>query len=186
MAVTISQTRLDYGVVKVEASSSLGADATLYWYVDGKLVQAASFPRERIFSLQPGHSALIEVLDTTAAATEAYPGEVLLQWYAVDGAVQYYVQQWVGVGAADGDLPVDDEDWSTLRTVVATDEEVYNHLTEWLDDQTEYTFRVAPVNEENIQGSSLMMTFTVVCRPDAPDTTCTYDADTQRVTVAAA
>ena len=186
MSTTVVQTRLDYNAVLVAASSSFGDDVTLYWYVDGRLVQSASFPRERIFSLQPGRSAFIEVLDDTSAPQEAYPGEVLLQWYRVDGAVTYYVQEWIGEGAADGDLSVDDVDWSTQRTVVESDEEVYSHLTEWLDDQTEYTFRVVPVNEENIEGESLMLTFTVVRRPDAPATTCAYDADTQRVTVAAA
>lgn len=186
MSTTVVQTRLDYNAVLVAASSSFGDDATLYWYVDGRLVQSASFPRDRIFSLQPGRSAFIEVLDDTSAPQEAYPGEVLLQWYRVDGAVTYYVQEWIGEGAADGDLSVDDVDWSTLRTVVESDEEVYSHLTEWLDDQTEYTFRVVPMNEENIEGEPLMLTFTVVRRPDAPATTCTYSAGTQRVTVAAA
>lgn len=186
MATTVTSERLDHNVVKVAASSSLGADATLYWYADGKLIQAASFPRERIFTLQPGRSALIEILDTTASPVDAFTREILIQWYAVSGAIKYFVQQWIGVGAADNDLPVDDADWQTLRTVVASAEEVYNHLTDWLDDLTEYTFRVVPVNAENIEGEGLLMTFVVVGRPDAPDTTLAYDADTQRVTVAAA
>lgn len=185
MAVTREITRLDYNVLKV-AEITPGATQVLYWYDEERLIQAATFPRERIFTVPPRRSRQIQILDTTDAPDPAHTREILIYWLSVSGAIKYFVQQWIGEGAAGNDLPVDDASWQTLRTVIASAEEVYNHLTDWLDDLTEYTFRVVPMNAENIEGEGLLMTFVVVGRPDAPGTTLAYDADTQRVTVAAA
>jgi hypothetical protein len=174
MAVTVTATRLDSNTVKVSAVSDLGGTPVLYWYDEGRLVSAGTFPLERIFTIPAGRSRQIEVLDTTDAPAEAYPGEVLLQWYAVADAVRYTVQQWVV------------DEWVDKRVVISTGVEVFNYLTDWLDDQTEYQFRVVPVSADNIEGQPLEFTFTVIRRPDAPDTECEYDAGTQRVTVSAA
>lgn len=174
MATVVTQQRLANNAVRVVEGTAGPAWSTLYWYVDGRLVSVGQFPRDRIFSLYPGQSAQVEVLDTTVAPADAYTGEVLIQWYAVAGAVRYFVRQWDGA------------EWIDKQVIVSQGEEVLNHLTEWLDDDTEYSFRVVPVNDENIEGSPLEFTFTVVRRPDAPDSRCVYDAATQRVTVSAA
>lgn len=174
MATTTTAQRIDHNAVKVSVTSDLSGDPVLYWYVDGRLVSASAFPRDRVISLYPGQTAVIEVLDTTDAPVDAFGGEVLLQWSAVAGAITYKVQQWVV------------DEWVDKRVVVTAGEELFTHLTEVLDDDTEYQFRVLPINGENIEGTALGFTFTVVRRPDAPDTTAVYDDGTGQVTVDAA
>ncbi len=173
MSVTVITEMLDGDVVKVTEESSLGAGTTLYWYVWGVLV-AADFITERIFSLVPGRPFVVQVLDTTAAPEEAYPGIVPLQWYAVESAEQYLVQEYV------------DSAWTTRRAIVSDGEEVFSHDLPWQEDGTAIQWRVVPVNAENIEGDPLDIVMTVVCMPSAVETTATYDADTQRVTLAAA
>lgn len=174
MATTVTQTRLSAGAVKVTASSDLGGTPTLYWYRDGRLLSASPFPLDRVFSLFAGESAQIEVLDDTSAPADAFGGQVMLQWYAVSGATTYKVQEWVT------------DEWVDRRVVVSQGEQMFNHLTGVLDDDTEYQFRVLPISDLNIEGTAIEFTFTVVRRPDAPDTDATYDEGTQQVTVDAA
>ncbi len=173
MAVTVTTELLDASTVKVTAESSLGAGTTLYWYVWGVLV-AADLIAERIFSLVPGQAFVVQVLDTTAAPDEAYPGVVNLQWYAVETAETYLVQEYV------------DSAWTTRRAIVSEGEEVFSHALPEQVDGTAIQWRVVPVNAENIEGDPLDIVMTVVCMPSAVETVGTYDADTQQVMLVAA
>lgn len=172
MATDVTAQRLDYDAVEVTENSV--ALSTLYWYEDGRLIASGVYPRSRIFTLQEGASRAIEVLDTTAAPEEQYPGEFLIVWYAEQAAAPTYkVQRWDFV----------DEEWDDERIVISAGEEVFNHLTPWISDGTVVRYRVLPVSEENIEGEALQFDWTVVCRPDAPDTEATFDEGTGQVTV---
>lgn len=172
MATDVTQTRLDYDAVEVAENSVVLA--TLYWYDDGRLIGSGVYPRSRIFTLQAGASKAIEVRDDTNAPTEQYPGEFLIVWYAEQAAAPTYkVQRWDFIN----------EEWDDERIVVSAGEEVFNHLTSWISDGTIVRYRVLPVSEENIEGEALQFDWTVICRPDAPETTATFDEGTGLVTV---
>lgn len=173
MSVTVTTEMLDSNAVKVTAVSTLGAGTTLYWYVWGVLV-AADTIGERIFSLVPGEAFQVQVLDTTAAPDEAYPGVVTMQWNAVDTAEQYLVQEYA------------DAAWQTRRVIVSEGEEVFQHDLPEQVDGAAIQWRVVPVNAENIEGDPLDIVMTVVCMPSAVETVGTYDADTQQVMLVAA
>lgn len=174
MATSVTYRRYAENAVEVREGSAGPPWSTLYWYVDGRLVSVGQFPRSRMFSLAVGQSLQVEVLDDTSAPSEAYSGQVWFEWYSVEGAVQYKVQEWDGAA------------WVDKRVIVSQGEEVFSHLTGVLDDGVYYQYRVLPVNDENIEGEALSFSFTVVRRPDAPDTDIEYDPLNQRVTVTAA
>lgn len=170
MSVTVTSVFLAAFVLKVTAVSTLGAGTVLYWYVDGRLF-AADTVTERIFTLVPGQTINIQVLDTTASPDEVFPGQVAIHWYAVDNAVRYQVQEYTG------------GEWVNRRVVVSDGAEVFSHELPPQTDGTAIQWRVLPVNEENIAGDAFEVAMTVVCAPAPVAVVATYDAGTQRVTV---
>ena len=134
--VAVSVARKGAGSFECVVTEELEEGTTLYWYLDGQLVEAGP-GRFRVIDVGPGDESLLEVFDDSGdVPTPGYPGRLRLQWDRVDGAVMYRVYQW--------DFAADPEAWKLVRSYPATqfDTGVYTHETEALADGTEYRYRV--------------------------------------------
>jgi len=172
MAVTIlTQRRLTPTTVRLTYSSSLGAGTTFYIWRDGELLTSTT---ETFYDFRIGLSdiAQIEILDTSADASDTYPAFMQLQWEHETGATQYRVQRYV------------DAAWSTVALILATAEkQIYTYKTPVLADATEHQYRVAPIDAAGNVGLYATFTFTMVRKPDKADVTVTRNDATGQIIV---
>jgi len=175
----------------VIVTSDLSGTIYYHWYLDGVLVASTEGldESEFWFQLEQGEQARLEVLDTNDADFDAvanapagWPARRLLWWVrSLDASTDHYrVEQQQDGG-----------DWSTVALVprdsLGPDTWHYQLLSDRLDDLSDYAWRIVPVDAAGNDGdSTLIGPERIVRAPDAPDCTITYDADTDKVTFAAA
>ena len=148
--------------------------ATFYVYRDGELLATTSL-NEWLVTVEAGEAPVFDVLDDAAASPEpAFPGYLVLTWYAVAGAHRYLVQEDVA------------GTWTTFKTVLEDGSGYYLVSTRFLEDATVHTFRVLPVGTNENDGTAATLICLMVRNPDPPDVSFSYDSGTGAVTIAAA
>ncbi len=124
--------------------------------------------------VQPGDQ--IDVSDLVGTEPQVnYPKRVTLQWTAVNGTVDHYrVDRWDGAA------------WEVMRNITHQSDQVYyQYITGDLADDTDYLYRITPVNAGGLDGTPREFSFLMVRRPDVPAVTCNYDQTTGNLTIAA-
>lgn len=178
--------RVDNVVTVTVTSDQIAEDVTVYyhWYVNGAYV-GETVLASRDFYLAPGELARVECVDTLdadydplAAAPVGYPARRTLWWIRSTATdVDVYVV----------DQQKDGGNWTELGRLRISDAWSYSFLTPPLDDLSEYTWRITPVDTAGNEGSALTIgPEDVVRTPDAPNFTVTFDEGTTRVTIAEA
>jgi hypothetical protein len=185
MAITgYSQTRQG-GVTIVTATSDLSGTIYYHWYVDGAWVSGGQGNGFSI-RLQPDEQNRVECIDTNDAdfdpvanAPDGYSAVRTVRWYpsASSDVAHYRIEQLKSGG-----------EWTVIGTV-RHDPNVweYRFVSPRLDDLSDYSHRVIPVDVAGNDGSAATSDVERIVRtPDAPDFTVTYSSVTQRVTFGAA
>jgi len=168
-------------VVVVEVVSSLSGTVFFHWYLDG-LYMGVTTASSRAFWIDAGEQARVEVLDTTdpafdpiANAPDAWPARRLLWWVrSLDADVDHYrVEERKAAGA-----------WELVSTVRhVSDRWHYSAVSRRLDDLTDYTWRIVPVDRAGNQGTvQTIGPEKIVRRPDAPDFEITFNSGPQTIT----
>jgi len=181
MSITNYQTTQIGDAVLVKVTSDLVGTVYYHWYLDG-IHQGSTTAPEWTFSVAPGEQARVEVIDTLdpgfdaiAGAPASYSARRTIYWVASLAAdvEAYRVEQQAEGG-----------DWESLGLILATPGQwTYWTLSPRLDDLTEYTWRIVPIDLAGNDGSPVVIDEELVVRtPDAPFFTAAFDADTQRVT----
>ncbi len=133
MTVTLSQpTKFSVHHWEITFTSDL-TSPTFYVYNQGKRVVVTVGLRALIRSELEPH---VEVYDVEATVPDQYtnPGRITLQWYHLDGAHRYRVEQLI------------DGVWTEKSIVNAQGDRYYSWVSDWLDDAIGYTFRVVPID----------------------------------------
>ena len=184
MSITDYQVTRFAEISLVTVTSDLGGTIYYHWYQDGKHVDATAWPF-RAFWLPVGDSSRIEVVDTAeadfdwqAGAPDGYPARRTLWWTSAewpdleDDLDYYRVDQKT------------DGDWEAIGTVHQSRFRWdYSLLTERLDDLTEHTWRIVPVDRAGNDGDPLEVGPEMVVRtPDAPRFEIAFDEGTTKVT----
>jgi hypothetical protein len=175
MAVTISEpVYLAPGQWFVEWSSSLGADAHFWIYLNGKLVEADVPTSSMVVLLDIAGTAHLDVYDVAPNVDDPlYPNRAMLSWYGVADVKKYRVEEYVG-------------SWTGVRTFQAEDGDFFAFETRVLEDDTTHQFRVVPIGEDGNEGTPISWDVLMVRHPDAPDVSLTYASGTGNLTVASA
>ena len=176
MVVTISEPIfVAVGQWLVEWSSSFGADARFWIYLNGSLIESNSPTTSMIVVLDSGGLAELEVLDAAVSDDDpTYPARTRIAWYAVDGAAQYRVEEYVS------------GDWTERKTFRSEDADFFVFESRILEDSTSHQFRVVPIGADANEGTPLSWTILMVRRPDPPNVTFSYSSGTGEVTIASA
>lgn len=155
-------------------SSTLGAGAVFRVYRDGELLATTTLT-EWLITVEQGEAPVLEVLDAdTPNPSPAFPGYLLISWYAVAGAERYLVQENLS------------GTWTTFKTVLEDGSGYYLVPTRFLEDATVHSFRVLPVGTNENQGTAAELACLMVRIPDPPDVTFSYSSSTGAVTITAA
>jgi hypothetical protein len=171
--------------VRFTVESDLGGTIYFHWYVDGLYVgQTTSVTRT--FAFRTGEMARVVCQDTNDADYDAIAG-------APAGWPARRTLFWVRSQATDMDhyrveQQRESEGWETIA-IVHHDPATwaYRMDTPRLDDLTEYTWRIVPVDGAGNEGTALTIgPEDVVRAPDAPGFAITFDDGTDKVTYAAA
>jgi len=138
--------------------------ATFYVYRDGRFVTATG-QTELVVHIEPGDSALFEVLDDADAAPGlAYPSRLTIGWLAVDGADHYLVEELVaGV-------------WTQRASIAAEGHGAFAWRTRVLEDSVTHRFRVAAIGVDGNRGTATAVTALMVRHPDPDAVAYTYSA----------
>jgi len=185
MAIVAGPTvsRLD-NVTTVTVTSDL-TPAYYHWYVDGAWV-GMTVVGSRSFVLEAGDDVRIEVQDTNdpsydsiANAPEGWPARRTLYWVRSTDAdvLAYLIEQQREAAAFTmiGRVPQLADVWS------------FSFLTPRLDDLTNYTWRITPVDAAGNSGTPVTIgPEKIVRKPNAPNWTLTWNSGTQFITVSAA
>lgn len=173
MAVTsITATQIGPASFILTYASDL-VSPTFYIWAGGRFVVQTPLTSYQI-DLEPGEQLQVDVFDdATETPGEVYPGRFFLNWYAVDSAVEYRIEEYV------------DAAWTLRQVVAASVGTYYTWSSRFLEDDTTHRFRVIPVGEDGIHGFGTEFQGLMVRHPDAPRVTMAYDADTATVTVTA-
>lgn len=117
----------------------------------------------------------LEVVDTGDTPPDSYqhPSYLTLQWYGVDGASHYRIEQYVS-GA-----------WVIRRRLYDDGRGYFAIVTDELEDCTTQQWRIIPVDAYNGDGAALEYNVSFARVPAPPSVTYTYSATTGLVTVAA-
>ena len=188
MAITGYQLSRVGDTVTVTVTSDLGSGVRYYWYYEGAYIGQTT-GRSRIFRVEPGEQARIEVLDSTASdfdpianAPTGWPARRTIWWTrSTDASATAYLVKQQKAGG----------DWTEVARVPAVAGVwAYYWITDRLDDLTEYNWSVAPVDAAGNVGTGAAVqevgADTIVRRPDAPAAAVTYDSGTNRVTFSSA
>ncbi len=177
-----TQTR-QLGVTFVTVVSALEGVVYYHWYIDGAYI-GQTLTGRRSFALNDSDQVRIVAIDTTdvdfdaiANAPAGYPARRTLNWIQSSDPtfVSYVIRQ-----RREAEAKID------LATKA---QDVWHHelLTPRLDDLTDYSWFVYPVNAAGNEGDPLLLSPDEIVRtPDAPNWSFTFDAGTDRVTFAAA
>lgn len=151
---------------RVVWSSDL-ATPTYRVYVDGALAYTTT-ATEGVFSAAGGVYPVIEIRDDALAPASAHPPRVTLQWARVAEAAEYRIYEYVG-GA-----------WALRAVVPETGLGYYRWRSRILEDETEHSFRVTPIDATGNAATPTEWTMLMVRTPDVPDVTMTA-GEKQRV-----
>jgi len=185
MTITAIETTRFGNVTTVTATSDLGGSPYFHWYVDGTWVGVCETGTWD-FYLPLADQARIDVVDTAdpafdavAGAPAGWPARRTLWWVRSLAADvdQYRVEQKKGEG-----------DWSTVAIVHQEPHQwEFSVLTDRLDDLSDYTWQVVPVDTAGNDGTPIAIgPETIVRTPDAPEFEITFDSGTTKVTFSAA
>lgn len=181
MSITAYQTTRLGNVTTVRVTSGLSGTIYYHWYLDGFWVASTTAPR-RDFLLPLGDQVRVDVLDTLDAdfdpianAPAGWPSRRLLWWLrSLDGGIEHYrLEQKKGAG-----------DWSAVAVVRHQNESwSYELLSDRLDDLSQYTWRIVPVDAAGNDGTPFTIGPEEIVRtPDAPDFAIAFDNQTTKVT----
>lgn len=173
MVAPIEITSLGNGLYELTWSSTL-TTPTFYVYRDGNLVLTTPATSLIVF-VPAGDSPVYEVLDDPAGVpTEAYPGYMILAWYASAGAASYRIDQFVGAA------------WNTLINIDDAGQGTFQYRTGTLPDGQTSQFRVVPIGLNGNAGTPAVFASLIVRHPDPPNVTMTFNTVGTTVTIAAA
>jgi hypothetical protein len=183
MSITAYSQRRVSRTTYVTVTSSLSGTIYYHWYLDGIYLGVTNVPTKGIM-LEASEQARIECVDTTNAVYDGasygatdYPARRILSWVrSVDSSVVAYVIRQKKAAGSYADLARvhDRGEWS------------YQYTTPRLDDLTEYTWQIVPVDASGNEGSALTIGPELIVRtPDSPRFSTTWDADESTLTVAA-
>jgi len=171
MAVTITDTRQIGPRTWTFTWASSLTDPMFYVYRNGLLAGITNHT-SMSFEVAAGERLDIEVFDDADAIPgRTYPGRLRLGWQAADGAIAYRVEEFV------------DTAWVTRRRILETGRGYYIYETRWLDDETEYNWRVVSESAYGVDGGTLEFTGLMVRTPDRAELGWSYDSETGRVTL---
>ena len=158
-------------------TSDSAPNGPFYFYLDAQLVATLTTPFYTL-ALTPGEQVQVEVLDTTAAPTPAYPSRAILSWYAPtsgNAAAQYRIDAYIAAAWVQQTLivPLPGQNYFEWRTPV-------------LADQSTTIYRIVPIGANGNQGPALTRTVYIVRRPDPPSVKWTLNQLTGTVTCSAA
>jgi len=172
MAVTITnRVELPGGDVRVEWTSSLGADALCYVYLDD-LLQGTTLRREWVFTWTGDTDThLVRILDEPAGGENpGYPVRAFLLWWPVDGASAYVVEEDVG-------------GWVERAKLVDKGQGVFSWESRVLEDDATHDFRVRPIGTDANEGSNTELSLHMVRHPNGPVVEYAYSSGTGKVTI---
>ena len=173
MTVTVNTPlRIDGQTWQLSWSSNL-SDPVYRIFQDGLLVNTTQ-AETQIFSLSPGETLKVEILDDASEPAQGFPGRFLMTWYGGSDTDHYRIDEYIS-GA-----------WTQQTTIPESGKGFYSYKTRFLEDITEHRFRVMPVGVNGNDGAALEMKMFMVREPDPPDVTYTYSSVTGRVTIAEA
>jgi hypothetical protein len=146
------------------------SDPTYYAVRDGVLFSQNKTGVFR-FQLQPGERLRVEIVDDLLDISEdAYPGRGWLQWDTAPTATSYRIDQWVASA------------WTQVSQLQASTLSVYDYITDFLDNLTQYKFRVVPIIAAN-DGYAREYDFYMHRRPNEPTVNSfAYDSGTNTIT----
>lgn len=137
-------------------------DPLFYVWVDGILVSSELRQNWFDVTVPSGATFRVDVFDNAVETPGyAFPGNVLLQWSAVDGAEHYRVDVWSG------------SEWATRARIAESGRSIYQWESERLDDDAVWRFRVV-ANDGANDSPAREFTGLMVRRPDAPNVTHSY------------
>ena len=137
---------------------------TFYIYRDGTLFVTTT-QAELLVMIEPGDRHVFEVLDSaTARAATAFPPRLTLDWWAVDDADHYLVEELVA-GTWTQRAHVGDEGRGTCHW-----------RTRVLEDGVRHRFRVVAVGADGNRGTAAAVTVLMVRHPDPDAVAFTYAA----------
>ncbi|MCW8129630.1 MAG: hypothetical protein KIS92_04520 [Planctomycetota bacterium] len=178
--VTFGETiQLGENAYRVTWSSDLGSPPPDGYrvYRNGVLAGAGTL-EEMDFTLEPGESLVIEVLDEAdQEPATAFPNRMTLGWKPVAATREYRVEEYVGGS------------WIARKAVPEDGSPYYRWESRPLEDDTTHQFRVIPVGTNGNDGSALSFSALMVRYPDPPIADAdlagrfSYDPDAQEVTI---
>lgn len=170
--------QIDDFAFSVQGHTDVTPPVTLRMYSNGvKVGEFESLDGYFAFTLtgMPGDSLQFEVLDKACSIPSlAFPGRATLNWRAQTDATEYRVEEYVSAA------------WTERQVIPANGSGSYVWQSRWLEDETTHQFRVVPVNSAGNDGTPLAFSMLLVRIPDVPRVTYTYNATTDKVTIAAA
>ena len=174
-----------FGGVTVTVISNLSGTVYFHWYADGAWLGVTT-SNSRTFHLETGDQLRLDVLDTTdpdfdpiANAPAGWPARRTLYWVrSTDADVAAYKIEQQREAAA----------FTTIGRVIADATSwTYDFLTPRLDDLTNYTWRITPIDAAGNLGTAITIGPEKIVRtPDAPRFTVTWNSGTFKMTFAAA
>jgi hypothetical protein len=185
MAITTYNQTRQGGVTVVTVTSGLSGTIYYHWYLDGAWIAGGQSPSVAL-RLSAATQVRIECIDTNDAdfdpvvnAPDGYPATRTITWHPSESAdvAHYRIEQLKSGG-----------DWTAIGTVMHEPRTwEYRFESPRLDDLTEYSWRVIPVDRAENDGTAITTEVEQVVRtPDAPDFTVSFDPGTTRVAFSAA
>lgn len=128
---------------------------------------------EADISIAESEFPVVEIVDGSEVATQAFPGTFTLGWESVDNTAHYKVEELVSAV------------WTLRQRVKETGKGYYSWTSRFLEDDTVHQFRVTPVGLNGVTGIMSEFTRRMRRHPDPPDASYAYDPPpgTSKVTV---
>lgn len=171
--------RVDTNAFEIGFSSGVTKPVPFRVFLDRSLIKSwdsADGTGTVLINVGAGSSPFLEVLDKACSVPElAFPGNILIHWLAVTGAVSYRVEELVsGV-------------WTLRNSLIDNGEPAFSWKSKWLTDITIHKFQISAIDAANNEGLAASYSILMVRHPDVPNVTYTYNGSgTPTVTIAAA
>ena len=144
-------------------------DGEFYIFTDGILAETTT-RKEYTVGISPGSELQIEIFDDiNDVPTPANPGNVVFSWNAIEGATSYRIDKFESAA------------WELVVLIPTSGSSTYRYQTVQLEDSTQHTFRVVPIDSND--GLPRELIFDMVRVPDRPVVTYDYDDVTGIMTV---
>ena len=180
-AATVQYRTIRIGeVTEVTVSTSMADVLSYHWYLDGAWVGKTSGPTKS-FMLGESEQLRLTAVPTTdpdfdpiAHAPAGWPGRRTLWWVrSIETDVATYRVEQQAAGGA----------WETLAEIPQNPGQWdFSFVTDRLDDLTEYTWRITPIDAAGNEGDPITVgPENIVRTPDAPKFTIEFDEQTQTV-----